>query len=285
MSIKKLIPWWSKIAAKLLLSRLPVSYEHWKKFALFQHGAMEQPAYAYEVFKRHFDQVKLEPGFVSLELGPGDSLFSALLSHAFGGSACYLVDNGRYAIRDIRPYEEMETFLSQKGLPVPNLLNLQSLEEFLLSCNASYLTSGLSSLRSLPDKSVDFVWSNAVLEHVRRAEFIETLQELRRVIRNNGICSHRIDLKDHLGGALNNLRFPEPVWELDFMAKSGFYTNRIQFFQMLELFRQARFEVEVVEVNRWSKLPTPRTKLAKEFRHKREEELCVSGFSVLLKPI
>ncbi|MEQ8384488.1 MAG: methyltransferase domain-containing protein [Coleofasciculus sp. A1-SPW-01] len=263
MSLKKFMPWWSKIAAKVVLSQLPVDYKVWKKLSLIQLGSMEQPTYAYEVFKRHLERVRLKPGFISLELGPGDSLFSALLSQAFGGSVSYLVDNGDYAIRDIQFYKTMATFLSKKGLRVPTLSNVQSVEEILAHCNAHYLTTGLSSLQTLPEGSVDFIWSNAVLEHVRRAEFLDLLKELRRVIRKDGVCSHEIDLRDHLGGALNNLRFSESIWESNFMAKSGFYTNRIQFFQMLELFRQARFEVEVVEVNRWSKLPTLRTNLAK----------------------
>ncbi len=285
MSIKSYIPWWGKIGAKVVLSRLPVGYKFWKNISLFQHGEMEQPSYAYDVFKRHFDQVKLDPEFVSLELGPGDSLFSALISRAFGGSASYLVDMGDYAIRNIQFYKAMAKFLIEKGLPTPDISNQQSLEEVLTRCHAQYLTSGLASLRSIPSQSVDFIWSNAVLEHVRRAEFLDTLRELRRIIRDRGVCSHEVDLRDHLGGALNNLRFSERIWESDFMVKSGFYTNRIQFSSMLDLFRAANFDVEVVEVRRWASLPTPRAQLAKEFHQASDEELCVSVFSVLLRPV
>ena len=41
------------------------------------------------------------------------------------------------------------------------------------------------------------------------------------MIRPGGLCSHVVDLKDHLGGALNNLRFSQRVWESRTMAGSG----------------------------------------------------------------
>lgn len=109
--------------------------------------------------------------------------------------------------------------------------------------------------------------------------------EIRRVIRDDGVCSHTVDLRDHLGGALNNLRFTENFWESDFMACSGFYTNRIRFSEMLEIFRRAHFDVKVVRVGRWDKLPTPKEKLATCFRYLPDDELCVSGFDVILRPV
>lgn len=286
MSISKYIPWWGKIAAKLLLSRLPVDYKLWKQLSLFQHGYMEHPSYAYQVFKQHFDQVGgLRTGFVSLEIGPGDSLLSAIVSRAFGGSASYLIDVGAFASRDLKPYREMTYFLSDKGLATIDITSLNSLEEILTACCATYKNTGVSSLREIPSQSVDFIWSQAVLEHIRQAEFQETMQELRRIIRKTGVCSHRVDLRDHLGGSLNNLRFPKYLWESDFMANSGFYTNRIQYSQMINLFQQANFDVKVIEVERWTKLPTPKTKFSREFQSLSDEELGVSGFSVVLKPI
>jgi SAM-dependent methyltransferase len=246
---------------------------------------MEQPEYAYGVFKQHFERARPDSGFVSLELGPGDSLFSAVVTKAFGGSESYLVDKGDYALKDVHLYHALENFLKLKGFPVPNISNMQSIEEILSSCSSHYLTTGLSSLRYIPSQSVDFIWSHAVLEHVRRADFLDIMLELRRIVRSNGICSHQIDLRDHLGEALNNLRFTEQIWESDWMANSGFYTNRIQYSQMIDLFQKANFQVKVIEVKRWDKLPTPKSKMTKEFKSISDEELCVCEFSVILKPI
>lgn len=50
--------------------------------------------------------------------------------------------------------------------------------------------------------------------------------ELGRVLKPDGICVHRVDLNDHLGGCLNNLRFTDAIWESVLFRESGFYANR-----------------------------------------------------------
>ena len=247
---------------------------------------MEDPAYAYGVFKKHFDPVELQrpcDGFVGLELGPGDSLFSGMVAHAFGASAYYLIDAGANAQTDLKYYHAMARFLEELGLKAPKIEGARSLESVLSTCGATYGTSGLASLRAVPDRSIDYIFSHTVLQHLRRAEFLETMHQLRRVLRPGGVCSHVVDLKDMLGGRLNNLRFSDTFWESHFMSKSGFYTNRIRYSEMLTLFTCAGFRVEVVEKKCWDKLPTPRSKMVDPFRHLPEEDLCVSDFAVVLR--
>lgn len=288
MDIKTKIPWWGKIVAKLVLSRLPVKYNFWRQLGLFQHGLMHQPTVAFETFKKYFNKASFPRkggGFVVLELGPGDALFSGMIASAFGASTTYLVDVGSFAIDDMKAYQAMADFLKKKGLSVPKMEELTSLQELLAACLTHYLTSGLSSLRTISDQSVDFIWSNAVLEHIRQKEFFDTILELRRIVRNDGLCIHTIDLKDHLGGALNNLRFSKAFWERDFMAHSGFYTNRIRFSEMMDFFRQAGFDVEIVGIQHWSELPIPKSKLSIDFRNLSKEELCVASFEVILRPV
>jgi SAM-dependent methyltransferase len=287
VDIKTRIPWQAKIAAKILLARLPVGYGVWRRLRLFRRGRMERPDYAYRVFRRHFDRVDFPRkghGFVALELGPGHSLFSSMIASALGASSMQLVDAGPFATEEIEPYRAMARLLQREGLPAPNLDGATSVKDVVGRCRARYGTAGVASLRSIPDQSVDFILSQAVLEHIRRDEFVDLLRELRRVLRPDGVCSHRVDLKDHFNDALNNLRFSERVWESPFMASSGFYTNRIRYAEMLDLFRQAGFDAEVVNVDRWARLPTPRNRLAEPFRHLPDEDLRVSGFDVLLRP-
>lgn len=282
------IPWWGKIAAKVILARLPVDYKIWKRLHLFQYGDMEKPSYAHGVFRKHFDAVRSRRTFnrfVGLELGPGDSLLSAMIAHAYGASAYYLVDVGAFAQADVKRYRAMADFLADQGLPTIEVDNVTSMEAILAACRATYGTSGLSSLRAIPDKSAHFVWSHTVLQHVRRSEFLDTMKELRRLLRPDGISSHWVDLQDCLGGALNNLRFSAPVWESAVMAESGFYTNRIRYSEMLALFKEAGFDTDVISMKRWDHLPTPRAKLSGCFKALSDEELCVRGFHVLLRPV
>ena len=284
--LKGKLPWQVKIIAKLVMAQLPLRYRFWQKLTLFQHGDMERPEYALAVFQKHFRQTgfdKRPAGFVVLELGPGDSLFTAPIAHAYGAGEVHLVDSGAFARQDMRPYRVLEQFLVKNGFYAPDMEEVQSVSDLLQKYSARYYTNGLDSLRAIPSKSVDLLFSQAVLEHIRRADFFDVLRETRRLLKPDGVCSHRVDLQDHLGNALNNLRFSEWLWEKPFMANSGFYTNRIRFSEMLDLVRSADFEVVDVLVDRWERIPTPKKSMAHPFRDLPIQELLVSGFDLVLR--
>jgi SAM-dependent methyltransferase len=286
-TLKSAVPWWAKIAMKLVFSRLPLPYGVWRKIGLFLHGTMEEPAYAYQVFRTHFDRCKdLLPldAYTCMELGPGDTLFSALAASAHGASNVLLIDAGPYARNDAKPYLGMAQFLEARGVGCVDISRCATLDDILAKCRTRYLTDGLESMKTVPSGSVDWVWSQAVLEHLREGEFLPFMREMRRILKAGGIASHRIDLRDHVGGALNNLRFSRSTWEMDWIARAGFYTNRIRFSSMCRLFTAAGFKVEIVHVDRWPKLPTARDAMAPEFRDLPDDDLLVQGFDVLLRP-
>lgn len=289
MAVKSILsrtPWWLKIISKLVLSRLPISFAGWRKLNLFRHGDMNQGEYALKVFRGHLASMvegNTLKGCTLLELGPGDGITSGLLAHALGASRIYLVDAGDYAVRDIRVYQDILRSLQAENLDVSDLLACASFDDLQKISNTVYLTEGLESLKTIPTDSVDFIFSQAVLEHVRAAEFAETMSELHRILKPDGVSSHRVDLKDHLGGGLNNLRFSERLWESPFFAEAGFYTNRIRFEQMKAIFERAGFIVKFTEIRKWDVLPIPRQKLWHEFRNLPDEDLLVSGFTVELR--
>jgi SAM-dependent methyltransferase len=295
--MKHLIPWWSKITAKIILARLPISYDFWKKLRLFEHGDMNRPERAWETFNLHtrlagvldessshiaFSGRKVEP-FNVLELGPGDSLFSGLIARALGADGTWLVDTGSWAMKDFQQYCAMRQYLLNKGLPIADLDQCQNVDDLLSLVSTSYLTDGVRSLAHIPTASIDFCFSNAVLEHVDKSDFPSVVRELFRVLKPCGASSHRVDLKDHLGGGLNNLRFSENRWEGNLFKSSGFYTNRIRFTDMTDMFRREGFEVSCPRVLRWNSLPIQRSKLNSAFRNLPDEELLVSGFDMILK--
>jgi SAM-dependent methyltransferase len=286
MNLKSLVPWHARVVGKVVLSRVPAGYGVWRRLHLFSHGLMHEPSYAYQVFDHHFRRTRFadERGpFVALELGPGDSVVSAVIAAAHGARRVYLVDAGPFATRDLSVYARMCDFLAAKGASAPDLAGVVNLADVLERCHAQYDTRGLESLRQIPTASVDLSWSQAVLEHIRRDEFAETMRELRRVMRPGGISSHVIDLKDHLGGALNNMRIPSRWWERDWMARSGFYTNRLRMSEMLDVFRGAGFDVQVDEVHRWDAPPTPVKVMASEFRTLPCDDFLVKEFTVTLR--
>lgn len=284
-TLKQRIPWYGKIAAKIVLSRLPFGYSLWQRLNLFRLGFMDEPTRAIEVFELH-SRAGGEPlpsGFTVLELGPGDAVTTALTAYAAGASRTYLVDDGDFAKKDVAPYHALAAVLAERGHDMSGVLAATSFDEMLLACNAVYLTDGLVSLRLIPPGSIDFQMSQAVLEHVRLADFSAVMAQLHRLMTPTGFASHRIDLQDHLSNALHNLRFSDQIWESDFMAKSGFYTNRIRFFEMVDIFENVGFETAVTGIRKFDQIPTPREKFAPRFQDLAEDDLLVCDFDVVLR--
>jgi hypothetical protein len=75
----------------------------------------------------------------------------------------------------------------------------------------------------------------------------------------------------------------EATWEGALFRKSGFYTNRIRFGEIIALFEHAGFDCQISRVVRWDALPTPRAKLDEAFRHLREDHLLISIFDLILR--
>lgn len=281
------IPWWAKLAAKVVLARLPVGYSLWKNIGIFVHGQMERPDVAIRTFMEHAATGGLSAhSFVNLsvlEVGPGDSVATGVIAKSLGARQCWLVDSSDFARRDVPTYLTLASALTSAGHPAPWARTPTSFDELLSTVDAKYETGGLKSFAILRDHAIDFLFSNAVLEHVRRMEFPSLVAEMFRVLAPSGVAVHRVDLKDHLGGALNNLRFPSTLWEQAWFANSGFYTNRIRLTEMVGEFQRAGFNVEVPRVVKWTTLPTPRRRMAREFQHVTDDELLISGFDIVLR--
>jgi len=295
-SVKAVVPWWLKIGAKIVLARLPVPYAFWKRVGLFEHGDMNKPQRALETFLEHartadvLDREAAVPQlrthgdyFTVLELGPGDSLFTAVIARSLGASKTWLVDAGSFAMMDMQPYAELIDYLRKQGLQLPMMKVFQTSRDLLKDCQAEYLSNGVCSLAEVPPRSVDYCFSNAVLEHIPKGDFVLLAEELFRVMKPGGVSVHRVDLKDHLGGGLNNLRFTNANWEGDLLRKSGFYTNRIRFGEIVALFSRVGFDSQLPRVVRWDALPTPRAKLDEAFRCLPDDDLLVNGFDIVLR--
>ena len=106
-----------------------------------------------------------------------------------------------------------------------------------------------------------------------------------RIVKDRASAVHEIDLKDHLAKALNNLRFSERVWESNFFRNSGFYTNRLRYSEICEIFSLSGFNLEVDSINRWNEMPTPIRRLNESFQSLDESDLLISDFVIRLKKL
>jgi SAM-dependent methyltransferase len=278
--------WALKVVAKLLVSRLPLPYGFWKAIGLFRHGRMDSADYPIKIFNLHTARafpLGLPNDAVILELGPGDSVASALLGFSQGARQVCLVDVGNFARSDVAFYQALALDMKKKGFAVPDLGAAESINDVLQACNARYLTQGITSLRTIPSGSIDFMWSHSVLEHVRRCELGDVLGELRRILKPGGMASHNIDYQDHLDHALNNLRFSEALWESPLFAGAGFYTNRVPAVCLHQMFREYGFDILQEDFGKWPELPTPRSAMDQVFQSFSDDDLLNRTSHVLLR--
>ena len=99
--------WAGKIFAKIIMSRIPLPYDLWKSLGIFRHGQMDSLGYPLKIFNQHINRAygegPLPKNTCILELGPGDSIASALLGFARGAqkdllSRCWIFCSQRYLI-------------------------------------------------------------------------------------------------------------------------------------------------------------------------------------------
>lgn len=285
--LKRRFPWWAKISGKLVLSRLPVPEQSWIRMGLFDPGPMDQPEYAVRVLQHHLARYPHPlPGgdLTALEIGPGKALTSAATAWAAGFSVIYLVDSKPLAELNIDALRRAAKNAGEvEGWRTPTVPPDADISETLRQMGAVYLADGLESMSQIADASVDFIWSQAVLEHIDRHEFREFARQLYRVLRPTGVASHTVDLQDHLGSSLNNLRFSRKVWESPIMRNSGFYTNRLRREEIIDAFESAGFVIEIPTTRRWRTLPLPRSSLATEFQRFTTDELRIAEFDLVVR--
>lgn len=289
MGVRSKIPWWAKLGFKLALSKLPLPYVFWRRLGLFRHGNMDDPARAIRAFEKYYREAlthgSVPSDFSSLELGPGDSILAGVVARAYGASAVWLVDAGYFADTSVQACQATSRQLLSQGRVLPSIEQANDLTEILSQLNINYLTRGTRSLSEVPDASIDFFWSQVVLEHVPRDEFPEFLRQLRRVAKLGAVGVHSIDFRDHLSDRLNNLRFSREQWEGAFFRNGGFYTNRLRPREMLSMFTEAGFAVEVLAETRWPKMPIQRHQLAREFQTLLDEDFMVAEIEIVVRPI
>jgi len=278
--------WIIKIILKIILFRLPFAYQVWKKIGIFRHGKMDNVDYAFNTFLMHIKNLNLDindiQGKVVLEIGPGDSVATALIVSSLGAK-CILIDANNFISNNLDFYQKLHKKLLNFGLNPPDIKQSKNISEILQICNSHYYIEGLSSLKNIDSESIDLIFSTAVLEHIKLNEFKFTIDELKRVLKPGGLSSHEIDLKDHLNMSLNNLRFSEKLWESNLFSESGFYTNRIRYRKIIKIFESSGFKVETISKKIWKDYPLDIKSINDEFKNESVEQMLISSFNLITK--
>lgn len=223
---------------------------------------------------------------VVCEVGPGQYLYNAFFLYQLGAKHTYMIDIENLAESDsheISHYFDGRLNRDDCVRKLPRWNKTDSLNDFLDIINTDYYTEGLKSYAGIPDNSVDLLFSNAVLQHIRKKEFEKNIAEQYRIIKTGGVAYHTIDLRDMMGGMKRQLEINEEVWEDKWHYLMPCYTNRLQCNEICNVFGNIGFTIVVVERRYFERTPVNFRKLSKEFKTIEEQELMTSGIHIKVR--
>lgn len=277
-------------------------------------GGTQSARYCYSVWLRHLVKaashgMKVPPQTVA-ELGPGDSIGIGLCALLTGAEQYVALDVVRYAdlSQSLPIFEELVQLITQRA-PIPGpdefpevkppldsyafpsaLLTdeiidaaiaphrIATIREVLRSSTPSGQIRYMApwdSVGVIDEASLDFLFSQAVMEHVDDAPHAYRIMQ--RWLKVGALCSHQVDFKSHdLTMSWDGYRaFPEWKWKL-LRGRRPYLINRLPFSAHRDALTAAGFTVLVQEDFRRAP-ETPRSCLASRWRNMDELDRQASG--------
>jgi len=257
------------------------------------------------------------PGVVA-ELGPGDSIGIGLAALLSGAGRYFALDLVPYSAlgKNLEIFEELVALFSGRArIPddsefpflYPKLQRydfpgqLLGEDQLMKSLAANRLEAIRSSIRAsegkesmisyrapwnapevIDDGSVDFIFSQAVLEHVD--DLAGVYSAMRRWLRPGGIMTHQIDFKSHgKANAWNgHWTYEDVVWKM-IVGRRAYLLNRQPHSVHLKLMEQSGFRILEDTVFR-SESHLERRLLAAKFRRLSDDDLTTSGAFIVAVP-
>jgi SAM-dependent methyltransferase len=159
--------------------------------------------------------------------------------------------------------------------------------------NITYLSPADATHLDLASNSIDFHVSYTTLEHVPPETLIGVLSESRRVLRQDGLFVHLIDMTDHFShsdrsiSSINFLQFSDSEWQR-YAGNRYMYQNRLRIDEYLELVKAAGFTVVSLET-RIDPIALNRLRqgqrLSERFRDKPAEVNAISSAWIVARPV
>ena len=136
----------------------------------------------------------------------------------------------------------------------------------------------------LKDKSIDLIFSNAVLEHIHNIH--KAVYEMSRITKEGGLGIHQIDLRDHFSKSypLRLLQYPDWLWNLMSWNRPG-YTNRLRLSDFENLFKTCDFKIKKIVYTREYENQIVPLKMNKKFKKYSYDELKVLSFFLIAEKI
>lgn len=286
-----------KYLAKQAKNLIPWKLRYWLKLTEAKHPGFipdilkqkSDPGYYNDVFYEALDTIGIDSleGKAVCEMGPGQFLSHAFLAYQLGADESYLLEIDDFAHQEGKIKMSRNLLLKEgmdKKRNLPGTEKAGTWKRYLKLLRSRYYTDGIDGYRRIPDDAVDYVFSFSVVEHIRKNVIRETMQEMYRFMRCGGTAYHVVDLKDHLGGGKNHLRFSDAEWEDQNHYKMDNYTNRLSCSELVSIWKETGFSVVYLKRERMDKRKLlNRSELNPVFSGISEKDLETGSFTVMLQ--
>jgi hypothetical protein len=248
----------------------------------------------WEVFVDHLRTLGLSVrGLKLFEIGTGWFPTLPICFILAGAAACITVDLNRHLhphlsrrmLVALRPHLPRISSRSGRSLgevtaDYERLTQTGSLTEMLAAARIDYRAPADATRTTLPPGSVDVVFSNSVLEHVRPEAIAGMMRESRRILRVGGLTIHCLNCGDHYAyfdrtiTPINYLTYPAQRWR--FWDNALLYQNRLRPQDFTEMAESEGLEVvlNVYRPRRELLEAMQHMSIAEEFRRYPPEQLC-----------
>jgi len=173
-----------------------------------------------------------------LELGPGNSRLMAKKIVFEGGRSVVLVDKFP---RQKSSHKQQE-FEEQENLFLGERFRERK------KTKIKFIAGDINSIKI--SQKFDFIYTTSVLEHLKKPE--DVLNSLSKLLSENGLIYHSIDLRDHYNFSEPFLFYKYSSWVWDkLLTREGVsYTNRLRWHDWQRLFDQCGLETISQEICR-----------------------------------
>ncbi len=237
-------------------------------------------------YNYHVDSFRtLSADACALEFGAGRNLLTPLLLSAAGAKRVYAFD-----LEPLASTEQVNDIIVQLSAMVPGSWPaIASLDDLGRLYRIEYRAPGDARATGLPDRSVDFVYSTATLEHIPAEDIAAILRECKRIATPRALFSFIIDYHDHHGtadpsiGRFHFYRYADAAWRK--FNPPNYFQNRLRHGDHQRIFDQVG--LQTVKVRRlvapWAEDEFSRTRVHPDFSRYSREDLITSNGHFLLR--
>jgi len=274
-------------------------------FAQKTHELMSQrnntSIYAFQVFKGSYKRalqygVDIKNSSI-LEIGSGKPLGTGIFWNFVGARKYCSIDKFTQINLTDLWMQRFESILDM-NLFYPQDFRIESLvkkndEQYILSENKIRLIQGSFEEYPFEEKSFDFIYTSAVLEHVTNIEMI--FRKMYDVLTDDGIMIHAIDLREHHTNlrtvpdkdtSIDFLKYSTEEWNKMYPPGSEHYINRLRASDFQKYFEDEGFSVvDFITTQEMELGETVYSKIHPEFHRYSIDDLSKISVSVVLKKL